>query len=60
MSIVVSDRFAEEVRGALEQLIAERNKRLVRETTERNAGFIQGVEAALEVVGEAYRKLNER
>lgn len=60
MSVIVSDRFAEEVRAALEQMVEERKERLVRETTERNAGFIQGLNAALDLVSEAYRKLNER
>jgi len=60
VSVIISDRFADEVRAALAQLIEERKERLVRETTERNAGFVQGVSAALEVMNETYRKINER
>ncbi len=58
MSVALSDRFADKVRDELAKLIAARTNRLVRETSERNAGFVQGLEEALRLVEAAYQTVN--
>jgi hypothetical protein len=60
VSVIISDRFADQLRETLAKLVEERKERLVRTTTERDAGYIQGLMAALDVVNETYRSINNR
>lgn len=58
--MIISDRFADELRAELARLIQERKEILVKQTTERRAGQIEGLIEALEVANATIRKLNEK
>jgi len=60
VSIVITDRFAEQLRIELEKELAERQERLIRDCKERDAGYIQGIRRVLEIMEVEIRKLNER